>query len=78
MMDEKDLLKLKEEIDEAKTKISELTGQRNYLLQELKDKHECKSVEEAEKLQGKMEKEIKELDTQIKEGIGKIEKEYSL
>jgi len=76
-MNEKDLLKMKEDIEQTKSKVSELTGKEKHLLQELKDKWQCLSVEDAEKALKKLNQEIKSLDLKIGEGIKKIESQYN-
>ncbi len=75
-MDEKELLKLKEEIEKAKSKVSELKGRKEYLLQELQDKWGCASVEEAQNKIDTLEAEINELETTIEREIGELENEY--
>lgn len=75
-MNEKELLKLKGEIDEAKEQVAELKGKRDHLMSELKEKWHCKSVEEAEGKLKEMEAEIKQLDKQIEEGVREIEEKY--
>jgi hypothetical protein len=76
-MNEKDLLRMKEEIDRAKSKVSELTGKQKHLLAELKDKWECSSIEEAERYLKKLEREIKGLDIKIDESIKDIQERYN-
>lgn len=76
-MDEKGLLSIKKEIDDAKAKVSELTGKQQYLLQELKQKWGCSSVSEAEKELKSLEKEIADLDAKIKKGMKEVEEKYN-
>ena len=77
-MNEKDLLKMKEDIDRAKSKVSELTGKQKHLLSELKDKWECSSIEEAERYLKKLDREIKRIDIKIEESIKDIQQQYSI
>jgi len=77
-MTEQQLLKLKQDVDAAKTKVSELTGQRTALMKQLKDDWGCKTVEEAEaKLQG-MESAVEQLGQQIDEGVTELKEKYGL
>ena len=77
-MKEQELLELKEEIEDAKQKVSELTGQKNALLKQLKDDWGCNTIEEAEEklkimdknitiISNKIEKATKELEAKFKE-----------
>lgn len=75
-MTEKDLLKLKEEIDEAKEKFLQLKGQRDALLQQLKENWGCNSIKEGNKLLEDMKKEVESLNAEIVEGIDKLEENY--
>lgn len=73
-MTEQELLKLKDRIDEAKTKASTLQGQKDYLLKDLKTNWKCNDIEDAEsKLEEKTES-ISDLEDQIKDGLSKLEK----
>lgn len=75
-MTEKELLDLKERVDDAKTKISELKGQQTALMNQLKTDWKCNSIEEAEKKLKTMEKEIATIEDKIKEGVEELEEKY--
>lgn len=75
-MDEHDLLKLKEEIEGAKTQVAELKGKEKYLKQELQEKWDCGTIEEAEKLLSQMEKDAEKIDKQIQRATAQIEDKY--
>lgn len=77
-MTENDLLQLKKKVDEAKTKVSELTGHKTALLKQLKDDWKCDSIEEAEKKLKLMNKEIENISQQIETGIEELESKYEL
>jgi predicted nuclease with TOPRIM domain len=77
MMNEVELLKLKGKIDEAKSKASELQGQKDYLLKELKTNWKCTDVEEAETKLEEINETISDLDEQIKDGLVKLEKQIN-
>ena len=76
-MNEKELLELKDKVDEAKQVVSELTGQRNALLKQLKDDWGCKTIEEAETKLAKMDKDIDVLEKKIEKGISELEEKYN-
>lgn len=77
-MNEKDLLKMKEDMNHAKSKVSELIGKKKHLEQELMDKWGCSSIEDAEKELKKLEREIKGMDVKIIEGVKKIAEQYTM
>ena len=77
-MDQQDLLELKEKIDQAKEKSSELKGQLQGLSKELKDDWQCDSVAQAEKKIETMETEITALNDKIKKGVEKLEEDYDV
>jgi uncharacterized protein YukE len=74
-MNEKELLQLKKDIDEAKQKTSELKGERQALLKRLKEEWNCSTVEEAEVHLKEMEEQVSNLSTEISEEIESIEHE---
>jgi len=76
-MTEQDLLKLKQKIDDAKQQSSELKGQQTALMKQLKDDWKCSSIEEAEKLMEKMDKEIKTLNEKIETGLEELDEKYA-
>ena len=73
---EHDLLDLKKEIEEAKTKTAELKGQEKQLMETLKKDWECKTVEEAEQKLKTIAKDLGKLSQQIEEGVAEIEEKY--
>lgn len=77
-MNEKELLKVKEKIDEAKSKVSELKGRKQYLMQELKDTWDCTSLEKARDKLKEMETQIIALNEQIEKGTRQIEEKYDV
>jgi len=77
-MDEQELFKLKKQIDEAKSKVSELKGQQKHLMKQLKDEWDCTSIEAAEKKAKTIEKEINDLNQKITEGIEELEEKYDV
>ena len=77
-MTEKNLLELKDQIDEAKASVAELKGQQTILMQQLKTNYNCKSIEEAETLLAKWKKEVDKMQMQIDEGLKELEEKYQL
>ncbi len=75
-MDERRLLNLKQQIDDAKTEISQLEGRKANLLERLEEQWGCKTIKEAEKKLGEMTGQIESLDKKIQAGITKLEEEY--
>jgi predicted nuclease with TOPRIM domain len=77
IMNESQLLELKKKIDEAKTKVSELNGQKSALLKQLEE-FGCKTITEAEKKLEGMEKEISGITEKIDSGTKELEMKYNL
>lgn len=77
-MNKQDLLNLKNEIDTAKTKISEAKGKLSYLLTQLKDQYGCKTVKEAEEKIEEMDKRLDKLNEQIQSATTELEEKYNL
>ena len=77
-MEHQDLLDLKEKIDQAKEKSSELKGQLKGLTKELSDDWGCTNIEQAEKKVKKMETDINKLNEQIKTGVNELEEKYNV
>jgi phage shock protein A len=73
---EQQLLDLKEEVDDAKTKVSELTGQQTALMKQFKEDWDCKTIQEAEEKLETMEKNITILESKIKKGTKELEEKY--
>jgi hypothetical protein len=77
-MTEKDLLRLKRDIDEAKNTLAELTGQKITLTKQLKEEWECSTIEDAETILKKTQAEIEEIQKDINSGISELEETYKL
>lgn len=75
-MTERDLLKLKEDIEEAKEKFQQLKGQKNALMQQLKEEWDCTTIEDAHKILKKLEIEVEEISNEIVKGLDELEKKY--
>jgi len=77
-MTEKELLNLKEDVSEAKVKVSELTGQQKVLTDQLKTDWSCKTVAEAEKKLKEMDNQIVLIDEKIEKGVAELEDKYNI
>jgi len=77
-LDEQDLLDLKKDIDEAKTKKSELMGQKNALMNQLKTDWGCKTVEEAQVKLKTMGEEIEDIEDKIEKGVTDLQEKYNV
>jgi len=77
-LNEKQLLELKEDVEIAKTKVSELNGQQKALTDQLKTDWGCKTIAEAEEKLKEMETEIDSLDKKIGKGVLELEQKYNV
>lgn len=77
-LSEQDLINLKGDIEEAKQKVSELNGQKNALMKQLKDDFGCKDIKEAERKLSVMKTEIEKLDQEIDKGIEELSEKYNV
>lgn len=75
MKSEKELLQIKADIDSARIKVSELTGQLNALKSQLVE-WGCNTIEEAEAKLKEMETSISDFDVKIAKGIKELEEKY--
>lgn len=75
-MNEKDLLELKEEIEDAKVELSNLEGRRDSLLEQLEEEWDCVDLIEAENKLSELETELEEIQEKISQEISKITEEY--
>jgi predicted nuclease with TOPRIM domain len=77
-MNENQLLQLKKDVEAAKQTVSELTGQKTALINQLKTDWKCNSVEEAEDKLKEMETEISFIDKKIEKGVKELEEKYQI
>jgi len=71
---EKELLELKQQVTDAKTKVSELTGQQTAMMNQLKKDWDCTTIEEAEEKIKAMDKTINTINKKIDKGIEELER----
>lgn len=70
------LLKMKKQVEEARTRHDQAQGALNQLHEQLKREFKVDSVQEAEKLLTKLEIEKEQLDEDIEDIIKKLEADY--
>lgn len=73
-----DLLALKEKVEEAKTKVSELNGQQKVLLKQLKEDYKCGTIEAGETKLKKLEEEINTLEGDLADRLEKLKTKYNI
>jgi vacuolar-type H+-ATPase subunit H len=76
-MTEKDLLRLKQQVDDARQTSAELRGHLAAQMKQLKDEWKCETVEEAEKLLDDMDAQIDDYDKKITQGLKELEEKYN-
>lgn len=77
-MDEQKLLDLKQKIDRAKTKVAELTGRQDRLMEELQKGWDCSSKEKAQQVLKDIEDKIAEINEKITKGIQELKEQYDV
>lgn len=75
-MKEKELLKLKEDIEEAKVEVSKLEGRKGALMDQLLEDWDCKTIEEAKKLLKKKKKELEKVQKEAEKLTSELEDKY--
>lgn len=73
---EKDLLKKKKEIEEAKDEMNSLKGQKKVYEEQLKKDWDCKSLQDAKKKLTEFQTKSQELGVEIEEGLEELEEKY--
>lgn len=76
MLTEKDLLRIKREIDEMKQTLSKLEGKREQLLQQLLSEWGCSSVEEAEAKLTELETKSESIEKRITKALADLNEHY--
>jgi predicted nuclease with TOPRIM domain len=77
-MNEKELLELKQDIEEAKQKVSELKGEKQALMKQLKETWKCSSLEEAEKKLTELTNQRAQYSTKIETGMEELEEKLNV
>ena len=76
-MTEKDLLKLKKQLEKSKLEKAQLEGGLTNMMQTLKTEWDCDTLEEAETLLKKMKRKKENLDAQITTGLEEMDDKFS-
>ncbi len=76
-MNAQDLIKIKREIEAAKTSVSELTGEQTLLMRQLKEQHGCDTIEQAEGKLEQLDIEIASMTRSIEKGLAELDEKYS-
>jgi len=76
MKTKKDLLELKNKIDEAKANAADLKGELKFLMKQLKTQYDCDNEEDIEDKLKQYNKKIKKLQEQKDIGMQKLQQEY--
>lgn len=76
-MDLQQLTDLQEQIEDSKTKKSELTGQLNAHVERLQKDWKCSTVKEGEKRIAKMDEAIADFDDKIETKSKELEEKYN-
>jgi flagellar biosynthesis chaperone FliJ len=77
-IDEKELMRLKDKIEKARSKLDQATGQKEYLLQQLRRDWGCQSYAEARQKYNELLAQYNELQAQIDEKLQTIGDKYEL
>lgn len=71
------LIEIKEQIETGKAKIAEYTGQKKYLMDELKNTWGCTTIPAAEKKLTDIGHEIEKLTKSMEENLAELERKYT-
>lgn len=75
-MEKSELIKLKQNIDDARQEASEIKGQLKQLYASLEEEFECKTIEEAKQKEQEIQYKIEKLNKKIEEAVEQIEENY--
>lgn len=75
-MDAREFLQLREELEERRGNLARLQGKMEVSLQRLEKEFGCKSVLEGKKLQSSLDKQLKVLESDLKEKTEEFEKDF--
>ena len=75
-MNNEELLRIKQKIETASTKISELKGELKSVLQTLKEEHQCHTIEEGEKKMEELSIFVDSLKKEIEEKSDELKANY--
>ena len=75
-MNERDFLSLKRKAEEAAAAKNKAAGQLDMLMKQLADKYGCKTLDEAEKLLAKMQREAKKAEAEYDTAAAAFERKW--
>ena len=75
-MDKEDLFALKEEIEDAKTEISELKGEQKAIIKQLNENWECSKIKDGRQKIEEFSKELRTINKQLFEILQRISSQY--
>jgi septal ring factor EnvC (AmiA/AmiB activator) len=75
-MTERDLLKMKAEMDQSKVTVAGLKGELAQLMRQLKDTFGCADVLEAQEALKKLQKDLEDMQAKIKKETEELEALY--
>jgi hypothetical protein len=76
-MNERDFLNLKRKAEEAAAAKNKATGQLDMLMKQLADKYGCNTLDEAEKMLAKMQREAKKAEAEYSEAAAAFEEKWN-
>jgi len=76
--DTKTLLNLKQEIESTKTRVSELTGQKKALMEQLINTFDCKDIDSAKKLLKQLMDNIQKQEASIEKSLEDLKNKYNI
>jgi predicted nuclease with TOPRIM domain len=72
-MNERELLQLKKDIEESKQKVSELKGEKQALMKQLKEDWNCSTLDEANEKLKEMQQKAEEMEQEIEQETMELE-----
>ena len=75
-MNNEELLRIKQKIETASTKISELKGELKGVLQTLKEEHQCHNIEEGEEKMDELSTSVDSLEKEIEKKSDELKSNY--
>jgi len=75
-MNNEELLRIKQKIETAFTKISELKGELKGVLQTLKEDHQCNNIEEGEEKMDELSASVDSLEKEIEKKSDELQSNY--
>jgi hypothetical protein len=76
-MNERDFLNLKRKAEEAAAAKNKATGQLDMLMKQLTDKYGCKTLDEAEKMLAKMQRETEKAEAEYNKAAKVFEEKWN-